>query len=83
MGTKNNPGKFDCYAKALPDEPIFHILARDPAAAKVIRFWISIRLQRIQQGDAPTTDYAMIDEAENLARQCEGWRAANLDAWKQ
>ena len=26
MGTKNNPGKFDCYANAKPDEPLFVLL---------------------------------------------------------
>lgn len=29
MGTKNNPGAFDCYANAEPDEPMFVLLARD------------------------------------------------------
>jgi hypothetical protein len=28
MGTKNVPGKFDCYANALPDEPTFVLLGR-------------------------------------------------------
>ncbi|HAW11807.1 MAG TPA: aspartate decarboxylase, partial [Chloroflexi bacterium] len=31
MGTKNNPGKFDCYDDAHPDEPMFVLLGRDPA----------------------------------------------------
>lgn len=26
MGTKNNPGNFDCYANAEPDEPQLHKL---------------------------------------------------------
>lgn len=30
MGTKSNPTQFDCYANALPDEPMFILLARDP-----------------------------------------------------
>ena len=28
MGTKNNPGKYDCYEKAGPDEPIFTLRAK-------------------------------------------------------
>ena len=28
MGTKNNPGRFDCYGNAEPDEPIFVLLGR-------------------------------------------------------
>lgn len=39
MGTKNNPGKFDCYDAALPDEPMFVLLARDP----VVREWVRRR----------------------------------------
>jgi len=28
MATKKNPGEFDCYANAGPDEPMFVLLAR-------------------------------------------------------
>ena len=47
MGTKNNPGKFDCYEAAAPDEPMFILLARDPVAPYLVRIWASIR-----KGDA-------------------------------
>lgn len=33
MGTKNNPGEFDCYANAAPDEPMFILLGRDQTRA--------------------------------------------------
>lgn len=39
MGTKKEPGKFDCYTKALPDEPIFVLLGRDPHAGFLIDLW--------------------------------------------
>jgi hypothetical protein len=39
MGTKNNPGEFDCYSKALPDEPMFVLLARDPRSVQLVRMW--------------------------------------------
>lgn len=39
MGTKNNPGKFDCYANAQPDEPMFVLLARDQLAPGIVRIW--------------------------------------------
>lgn len=39
MGTKNIPGKFDCYANALPDEPMFILLARDPKAPDSVQLW--------------------------------------------
>lgn len=39
MGTKNDPGKFDCYSRAEPDEPMFVLLARDPIAAMLVALW--------------------------------------------
>lgn len=42
MGTKNNPGSFDCYEKAEPDEPMFVLLARDPRAANLARLWAAL-----------------------------------------
>lgn len=43
MGTKNQPGRFDCYDAAEPDEPIFILLARDPVAADLVREWVKRR----------------------------------------
>ncbi len=43
MGTKNNPGQFDCYANAAPDEPMFVLLARDPLAPILVELWASLR----------------------------------------
>ncbi len=43
MGTKNNPGKFDCYESALPDEPMFVLLARDPHASLLVDLWADLR----------------------------------------
>lgn len=43
MGTKNNPGAFDCYANAHPDEPMFILLGRDPAASLLVALWADIR----------------------------------------
>lgn len=43
MGTKNNPGKFDCYDAAEADEPMFIMLARDPLAAFLTSIWSSMR----------------------------------------
>ena len=40
MGTKNDPGKFNCYES---DEPIFVLKAKDPTAAFTIRSWIAYR----------------------------------------
>jgi hypothetical protein len=43
MGTKLNPGKFDCYESAAPDEPMFVLLARDPLAPMLVELWASLR----------------------------------------
>jgi hypothetical protein len=45
MGTKTNPGKYDCIAKAEPDEPMFTLLARDPVAAHLVSIWAKLRVQ--------------------------------------
>lgn len=46
MGTKNNPGDYDCYAKLGPDEPYFLLRAKDPAAPYLTMMWAASR-----QGD--------------------------------
>ena len=43
MGTKNNPGHFDCYENADPDEPMFVLLARDPLAPMLVELWANMR----------------------------------------
>jgi hypothetical protein len=44
MGTKNNPGQFDCYSKADGDEPIFVLRGKDPVAAGLVREWVHQRI---------------------------------------
>lgn len=43
MGTKDNPGQFDCYHAAKPDEPMFVLLARDRLAGFLVSIWSSLR----------------------------------------
>jgi len=43
MGTKNNPGRYDCYATAAPDEPMFVLLGRDPLAPFLVELWAQAR----------------------------------------
>lgn len=45
MGTKKNPGAFDCYANADPDEPMFVLLGRDRHAPGLVRLWALLRAQ--------------------------------------
>jgi hypothetical protein len=43
MGTKANPGKYDCYANAAPDEPMFVLLGRDKHAPTLVWLWAVLR----------------------------------------
>jgi hypothetical protein len=43
MGTKSNPGAFDCYANAEPDEPMFVLLGRDKHAPALVWLWAVLR----------------------------------------
>ena len=44
MGTRLNPGRFDCHAAALDDEPSFTLRARDPLAGYLVSIWSSMRM---------------------------------------
>ena len=70
MGTKNNPGQFDCYANAEPDEPMFVLLGRDRHAARLVRIWA---LLRARDGEDP----AKVAEALNCAQQMDEWFSDN------
>ena len=52
MGTKLKPGKFDCYAKAAGDEPIFVLRAKDPRAPNLVRNWADHYLIQKQIGNS-------------------------------
>jgi hypothetical protein len=56
VGTKNNPGKFDCYANAKPDEPIFVLLGRDRLAGHIVSIWSKIRY-----GDSEAAQAVFLD----------------------
>lgn len=77
MGTKAEPGEFDCYAALLPDEPYFVLSARDPEAAFLVRAWARNRDRQIDDGERPVGDRAKVAEARHLADQMERWRADN------
>lgn len=66
MGTKNNPGAFDCYQAAHPDEPLFVLLGRDKHAPTLVWLWATLR-------ELDGEDPAKVAEA----RQC----CADMLAW--
>lgn len=69
MATKNNPGQFDCYSAADPDEPMFVLLARDPLAPILVRLWADLR-----QHNAGNP--SKVREARECAASMESWRNA-------
>lgn len=77
MGTKLKPGKFDCYANAADDEPIFVLLARDASAPASVEEWANKRQQDIEAGIKPASDIPMVVEARECARNMREWRAKN------
>jgi hypothetical protein len=77
MGTKNNPGEFDCYANAHPDEPMFVLLARDASAPASVEEWANKRQQDIDDGIKPESDRPMVAEARRCAEAMRAWRKAN------
>jgi hypothetical protein len=82
MGTKLNPGAYDCHARALPDEPTFTLLARDPVAPDLVREWAELRHDEIGYGERPDTDIVAVQEAHVCARDMEVWRKANDGRWR-
>lgn len=77
MGTKNNPGEFDCYANAGADEPMFVLLARDASAPASVEEWASKRLEDINDGIKPASDCRLVTEARECAEAMRAWRKAN------
>lgn len=77
MSTKNHPSIFNCYKAALPDEPMFVMLARDPAAPATLRYWVEQR--RLLGKVATEDDQERIAEAIGLAYRMENWRTVNSD----
>lgn len=67
MGTKNHPGKFDCYDAAEPDEPMFVLLGRDRHAAALVRIWALLRRNE-DEDDAVVKE--ALDCAEAMAEWC-------------
>ena len=82
MGTKTNPDPNDCYARALPDEPLFTLLARDRSAPGMVRQWAYERDRAIRAGDAPRTDLVLVETARQLANEMEDWRQRNDGIWR-
>jgi hypothetical protein len=67
MGTKSNPGVYDCYENAHPDEPMFVLLGRDKLAGALVRLWADMRER---EGDDPQQAAEARQVAEDLDKWC-------------
>ena len=83
MGSKNTPGEYDCYANALPDEPMFILLARDQRAPETVRHWADKRAMDVRAGRKPASDMRMVREARECAAAMRVWRKRNEGAWRK
>lgn len=85
MGTKRRPGRYDCHAKAAPDEPLFTLLARDPLAPGLVDLWAALRNH--DWGGAQQCLARLHERAERLARErpekiAEAMQCAtDMDLW--
>jgi hypothetical protein len=77
MGTKLNPGVYDCYNAAESDEPNFTLLARDPNAGRFVRMWATARLAQIEDGVKPRSDLAKVEAARQCADAMDKWFVKN------
>lgn len=67
MGTKEKPTKYNGYAKAEPDEPMFVLLARDPDAADLVDEWV-------KRQELRGTSRDKLNEALACAQDMRAWR---------
>lgn len=79
MGTKTDPGEFDCYDRAEDDEPIFVLLARDEDAAALVHEWAKRRHARLIERYGytaawPEGEAQQIVEAQSCAETMTRWR---------
>lgn len=77
MGTRNNPGNFDCYANAQPDEPMFILLGRDPMAPQLVELWAQYREANDEHPDK-------VQEARKCADDMRAWlRMLGKKEWRR
>lgn len=88
MGTKNNPGQFDCHANAGDDEPIFTLRSTDSMGAALVELWAHLRSGDIYHAvfcfgwlvanarNLPPPDGAKVTEAYHCAADMRAWHEA-------
>jgi hypothetical protein len=95
MATKANPGRYDCYANAEPDEPLFTLLARDPTAEFFVAAWAAVRAGDLEEAQKLMVDAKIalqkagkpllpydspkLVEAQECAKAMHTWHQAKAD----
>lgn len=82
MGTRTTELRDGCFARALDDEPMFVLLARDESAPGVVDAWADNREHEIHNNRRPSSDLAVVQEARQCARNMRAWREANDGSWR-
>jgi hypothetical protein len=80
--TKAKPSPEGCYARALPDEPMFILLGRDRCAPDAIRRWADERTRLAIEEDW-SEDPERITDAVDTADAMERWRVEHEGAWRR
>ncbi|WLJ71167.1 hypothetical protein [Sphingomonas phage Carli] len=71
-----------CFYRALDDEPVFVLLARDPCTPEAIRWWVTLRQALIGRGEKPLEDHGMLADALATATDAHIWRTEATDPTK-
>ena len=69
MSTKTNPGLFDCYAHAAPDEDMFILLGRDRHGPALVRLWALMREKEGEPAEVVAEANSCADRMEDYCRQ--------------
>lgn len=75
-------GSNGCFARALEDEEMFILLARDDQAPTRVREWAIKRRSDIHLGLKPESDMEQVAEAYATADRMEAWREENDGKWR-
>lgn len=82
MAIKEIEEREGCFAKALPDEPMFVLLARDRQAPDLVWQWAQTRLDQLRDGLRSMDDLPQVMEAFACAAAMKKWREANDGKWR-
>lgn len=82
MGTKSDPGNFNCYENAMEDEPMFILLGRDKQAPAALEKWANERAKAVRQGKKPEEDMEQVHDARKTALEMKAWRRKRHGDWR-